>query len=134
MAGPAGGRAGTGTPAGGPGGPTGAEVHLLAATDPANPFGVALPWPVKGPSRQAGAYVVLVDGVGSLYVERGGKGLVALRELDGTWEGAAGSAVAALVGSGRRHRLVLERWPEGMGPVLEAAGFVPGPKGLVRYA
>ena len=32
-----------------------AQGHrLLAATDPANPYGVALPWPVKGPQRAAG--------------------------------------------------------------------------------
>src|SRR5581483_5450455 len=43
---------------------------VLAATDPANPYGVALPWPVKGPQRAAGAYVVLLDGVPSLYLER----------------------------------------------------------------
>src|SRR5205823_10499181 len=59
---------------------------VLAATDPANAYGVALPWPVKGPQRAAGAFVVLVGGLASLYVERGGKGLVTLRAYDGTWE------------------------------------------------
>ena len=76
---------------------------LLAATDPANPYGAALPWPdradlagddtvvdlsvadggtpkVKGtghrPGRKAGALVVLVDGALTLYVERGGKSLL----------------------------------------------------------
>ena len=43
-------------------------VHLLAAADPANPYGAALPWPRRGDDdrrpfqRAAGAYVVLVDG------------------------------------------------------------------------
>ena len=110
------------------------EVHVLGATDPANPFGVTLPWPVKGPTRVPGAYVVVVDGVGSAYIERGGKGLVALRDLDGAWEQAAGMALAHLVALGRWRRLVLQRYPEEMAPVLQAAGFVPGPKGLVRYA
>ena len=61
----------------------------LAATDPANPFGAALPWPVRRarpsaasaegghrPGRKAGALVVLVDGELTLYVERGGRTLL----------------------------------------------------------
>ena len=54
-----------------------AAVHLLAATDPANPYGAALPWPRRGDDdrrplqRAAGAYVVLVDGEAALYVDRG---------------------------------------------------------------
>ena len=53
-------------------------VHLLAAADPANPYGAALAWPRRGETdrrplqRAAGAYVVLVDGVAALYLERGG--------------------------------------------------------------
>jgi ATP-dependent Lhr-like helicase len=114
----------------GPGGP---PVHVLAATDPANAYGVTVPWPVKGPARTAGTHVLLVDGVGSLYVERDGKGLVALRDFDGTWETGAAQALAFLVSSGRWRRMVVERYPSEMVPVLEEAGFVPGPKGLVRY-
>ena len=56
---------------------------LLAATDPANPYGAALPWPAaRGPhaghrpGRKAGALVVLVDGRLALYVERGGRTLL----------------------------------------------------------
>ena len=116
-----------------PAGP-GSEVHVLAATDPAIPYGLAVPWPVKGLTRAPGAHVVLVDGVGSAYIERGGKGLIPIRDLDGSWEEAASRALAELVSSGRWRRLVLERYPEEMTPVLEAAGFIPGPKGLVRYA
>ena len=58
----------------------------LAATDPANPFGAALPWPDRPgtedeatghrPGRKAGALVVLVDGALTLYVERGGRTLL----------------------------------------------------------
>ena len=51
-----------------------ARALVLAATDPANPFGLVLPWPVKGPQRAAGAYLVLVDGTPALYLERGGRG------------------------------------------------------------
>ena len=60
----------------------------LAATDPANPFGAALPWPAlrddagtgHRPGRKAGALVGRVDGALVLYVERGGKTLLAFSE------------------------------------------------------
>jgi len=106
---------------------------VLAATDPANPYGVALPWPVKGPQRAAGAYVVLLDGVPSLYLERGGRAVVTLRAYDGTWEAAAVEALGGLVVDGRLRRLALERFDEALSPVLRSAGFVPSPRGLVRY-
>ena len=48
-------------------------MHVLAATDPANPYGAALPWPAQGPTRSAGAMVVLVDGLLAAHVTRGGK-------------------------------------------------------------
>jgi ATP-dependent Lhr-like helicase len=106
---------------------------VLAATDPANVYGLTLPWPVPGPRRVAGAYVVLVDGEGALYVERDGRGLVGLRAFDGTWEERAVAALDVLVTSGRARRLAVERYDETLEPVLRAAGFVPSPRGLVRY-
>jgi ATP-dependent Lhr-like helicase len=126
-------RAGSRGPAGDRPSGTPPTVHVLAATDPANVLGAALPWPVRGPARVAGAHVILVDGLPSAYVEKGGKGLVALREADGTWEEAVGEALGSLVAKGRWRRLVLQRWPEEMGATLAAAGFTPSPKGLVRY-
>ena len=58
--------------------------RLMAATDPAQPYGAALPWP-RGPDderlplqRAAGAYVAIVDGHAVLYVERGGRSLLRL--------------------------------------------------------
>ncbi|MDQ6727451.1 MAG: DEAD/DEAH box helicase, partial [Actinomycetota bacterium] len=125
---------------------------VLAATDPANAYGLSLPWPQRpgagtqpqrpgagtkpaaGPRRVAGAYVVLLDGEPCLYVEKGAKGLVALRPLDGTWEYQAVAALSELVGDGRVRRLSIERYDDGLEPVLRAAGFVPTPRGLVRYA
>jgi ATP-dependent Lhr-like helicase len=107
---------------------------VLAATDPANPYGLALPWPVKGPQRAAGAFVVLVDGLASLYVERGGKGLVALRAYDGSWEEQAVAALGGLLAEGRFSRLTVERADPELEGVLKTAGFVATPKGLVRYA
>ncbi len=59
-------------------------VHVLAASDPAQPYGAALPWPrPEGDERLPlqrvpGAYVILVDGAAALYVERGGRGLLRL--------------------------------------------------------
>ena len=110
-----------------------AEVHVLAATDPANPFGAALPWPVKGPARVAGAYVLVVDGVASAYLEKGGRGLTALREADGSWEEAAVGALAGLVAAGRWRRLALQRHPDELTAALQKGGFTPSPKGLVLY-
>ncbi|HEV2760030.1 MAG TPA: DEAD/DEAH box helicase, partial [Acidimicrobiales bacterium] len=95
---------------------------VLAATDPGNAYGLSLPWPVAGPRRVAGAYVVLLDGHLCLYVEKGAKGLVALRPFDGTWEDAAVAALGGLVTSGRVRRLSVERYDEGLEPVLRAAG------------
>ncbi|MBV8985581.1 MAG: DEAD/DEAH box helicase, partial [Acidimicrobiia bacterium] len=111
----------------------GPAALVLAATDPANPYGVALPWPVKGPQRAAGAYVVLLDGVPSLYLERGGRAVVTLRDYDGSWEAAAVEGLGSLVSDGRLRRLALERFDEELTPVLRSAGFVPSPRGLVRY-
>jgi ATP-dependent Lhr-like helicase len=89
---------------------------LLAATDPANPYGAALTWPreegrhSRTPSRTAGAYVVLHDGELVLYLERGGKSLLTFAPFDD--EAVAADAVAHLRGlldDGRFKRLQLER-------------------------
>lgn len=110
-----------------------AVVQVLAATDPACAYGAVLPWPQRGPARVAGAYVVIVDGVASVYLERGGHRLDALREADGSWEEAAVGGIVWLVSSSKVGRVALERYPDALGPVLSAAGFVPTPKGLVLY-
>jgi ATP-dependent Lhr-like helicase len=113
-------------------------VVVLAATDPAQPYGLALPWPkVEGtrPQRAAGAWVALVAGEPALYVEKGGKGLQALRPLDGTWEPDALAAVTTfLLGTRRLSKLAVERVPDGLSEVLVEQGFTPTPKGLVKYA
>lgn len=110
------------------------DAVALAATDPANPYGAALPWPaVPGesgtghrPGRKAGALVVLVDGELTLYVERGGKSLLCFvagaSATEGTEAGAtdpsaedsprvlaaAARALAALVTSRRVDKLAVE--------------------------
>ena len=61
---------------------------VLAAADPAQPYGAALPWPKRAGARAArvaGAYVVLLGGEPVLYVERGGRTLVPLRDPDEEW-------------------------------------------------
>ncbi|HVM09967.1 MAG TPA: DEAD/DEAH box helicase [Acidimicrobiales bacterium] len=114
------------------------RVLLLAATDPANAYGVAVPWPEPvgaggRPQRVAGAYVVLLDGIPSLFVERRAKGLVALRPFDGSWEAEAVGALDELVADGRFARLVIERVDVELEPVLKNAGYTPTPKGWTLY-
>jgi ATP-dependent Lhr-like helicase len=115
----------------------------LAATDPANPYGAALPWPALDeeagtghrPGRKAGALVVLVDGALALYVERGGKTLLAFSENESVLS-AAGSALVGVVTRGAVDKLIMEK-VNGHGildtPVaaaLAAAGAYSTPKGL----
>jgi ATP-dependent helicase Lhr and Lhr-like helicase len=79
----------------------GPVVVTLAATDPANPYGAVLPWPAvpsgtaHRAARKAGALVVLVDGALVLYVERGGKTVLA---FDGS-AGGPGEEAAATPGA-----------------------------------
>src|SRR5207244_3391415 len=68
--------------------PEEADALVLAAADPAQPYGAALPWPRRAGARAArvaGAYVVLLSGAAVLYVERGGRTLVPLRDPGESW-------------------------------------------------
>ncbi|HEY7971001.1 MAG TPA: DEAD/DEAH box helicase [Candidatus Limnocylindrales bacterium] len=128
-------------------GPDERVIHLLASADPSNPYGAAIPWPRRGEDdrrplqRAAGAYVVLVDGVAALYVERGGSTLQVLPAADDPEIAvAAARALGGLVVDGRSRELVLTKvdgGPIGDAPFREhlaAAGFVPGYRGLVLRA
>ncbi len=98
------------------------EHVVLAATDPAQPYGASLAWPRlpardedddgrggRRPSRVAGAYVVLRNGEPVLYLERGGKGLLRLaRSTEESFATALGAVVEA-VGARQVPRLGLER-------------------------
>ncbi len=119
-----------------------ARAVVLAASDPANPYGAALPWPERAdtdskhrPSRKAGALVVLVDGACVLYVERGGKTLLSFDEDDGRVAPAA-DALALAVRDGALGRLTVTKadgesaLTSPLGLALEAAGFHPTPRGL----
>jgi ATP-dependent helicase Lhr and Lhr-like helicase len=120
---------------------------VLAATDPANPYGATLPWPKREdddsgrrPSRVPGAYVVTLDAEPVLYVERGGKGLLALREPDDGWLRPALEALADEVRRGRVPRLGVERFDGEQvvgtpaGALLIELGFRQGPRRLTLSA
>jgi ATP-dependent helicase Lhr and Lhr-like helicase len=114
---------------------------VLAATDPANPYGAALPWPDREhpgghrPGRKAGALVVLVDGELVLYVERGGRTLLSWSEDPDRLRTAA-DALALAVRDGALGTLRVERadgalvTTTALGDALTAAGFHVTPRGL----
>ncbi len=113
---------------------------VLAAADPAQPYGAALPWPRRAGARAArvaGAHVVLLGGSAALYVERGGRTLVPLRDPDESWLRPALVALAEWVREGHTKRLAVERFDgrpvgdtEAM-PLLVEAGFLAGPRRAV---
>ncbi|HEX5853141.1 MAG TPA: DEAD/DEAH box helicase, partial [Solirubrobacteraceae bacterium] len=116
---------------------------VIAAADPAQPYGAALPWPKREsqerrPARVAGAYVVLVGDEPALYVERGGRGLVTLADAERLHEGLV--ALADAVRAGRAPKLGLERidGQPAMGSELVNAlvelGFHSGPRRLTLTA
>ena len=115
---------------------------MLAAADPASPFGAALPWPETAaeagghrPGRKAGALVVVVDGHLVLYVERGGRSLLSFTDEESLVVPAA-DALALSVREGALGRLTVERTDGAsalssrLGAALESAGFHPTPRGL----
>ncbi len=114
---------------------------VLAAADPAQPYGAALTWPATigdtrhRPGRKAGALVVLVDGAPALYVERGGRSLLSFTTEHNELVAAA-QALAGAVHEGWLGTLAVER-ADGVGSlgselaeVLTEAGFRVTPKGL----
>jgi ATP-dependent helicase Lhr and Lhr-like helicase len=129
------------------------EYHavVLAAADPANPYGAALPWPTKKvldeevshrPGRKAGALVAIVDGELAWFLERGGRSLLSFTD-DADALTVAASALTDLAAAGRIGPLLVER-VNGV-PVLEpladteraavqdallGAGFARTPRGL----
>lgn len=79
-------------------------ARVLAAADPANPFGAALPWPDREgdgpdhrPSRRAGAMVVLVEGALTLFVERGGRKVLTYTDDAGRLAAAAAALARTVV-------------------------------------
>ena len=116
------------------------EPLVLAAADPAQPYGAALPWPKRAGARAArvaGAQVVLLGGEAALFVERGGRTLVPLREPDEEWLRPAIAALVEHVKAGGAKRLAVERFDgrpvveSDVMPLLVAAGFLAGPRRAV---
>ncbi len=118
---------------------TQSEPLVLAATDPAQPYGASLAWPKQhdlGPqsdesqteptqkgskktagrrahrrrvARQAGAYVVLDQGEPTVYVERNGKGIQTLIKEDDARLSTSLNALVQAVRNGQMPRLSVER-------------------------
>ncbi len=119
------------------------EPLVLAAADPAQPYGAVLPWPKRAGARAArvaGAHVVLLGGEPALFVERGGRSLVPLREPDEDWLRPALEALVGFVKRGGAKRLAVERF-DGQPvaetlvlPLLVEAGFLAGPRRAVLRA
>jgi ATP-dependent Lhr-like helicase len=116
------------------------EALVLAASDPAQPYGSALPWPKRAGARAArvaGALVVLLGGEPALFVERGGRSLVPLRDPDDEWLRPAVAALVAHVKGGGVKRLAVERFDgepvvdTELMPLLLEAGFLAGPRRVV---
>ncbi|MEV5934866.1 ATP-dependent helicase [Streptomyces sp. NPDC052079] len=121
---------------------------VLAAADPANAYGAALGWPEPPtgaghkPGRKAGSLVVLVDGELTLYMERGGKTLLAWpaapdgEPTEDPRLPAAAEALAAAARAGSLGTVTVERingasaLTSPLGALLETAGFVATPRGL----
>lgn len=116
---------------------------LLAATDPANPFGASIPWPeltnlevTHRPGRKAGAMVVLWRGELVAYLERGGKTVLTWTEQDEVL-GTAATSIAAAIAAGSLAGLTIQKINGESalqaGPfsaALQSAGFHTAPQGL----
>jgi len=116
------------------------ETLVLAAADPSQPYGASVPWPKRAGARAArvaGAHVILLGGEPALFVERGGRSLVPLRDPEEDWLRTALDALVAHVRATGAKRLAVERF-DGE-PVTESecvsllidAGFVIGPRRAV---
>jgi len=108
----------------------------IPASDPAQPYGAALPWPegTGRPARAVGAFVVLQNGAPAAYLERGAKSLLTFEDAD--TDGAWIDALIGLVKESRVRKIELQRIdgvPATESPLasrLREAGFAEGYKGL----
>ncbi len=129
---------------------------VLAAVDPAQPYGAALAWPkrpdasqsahphatpsARRPARTAGAYVVLAGGEPIVYVERGGRALQTLVAADDPRLAPALTALVEYVRAGKIKRVALEKvdgepaMSSSLAPALAALGFQEGPRRLTLTA
>ena len=121
-----------------------AETLVLAAVDPAQPYGAVLPWPRRDsqprrPARVPGAYVVFVAHEPVLYVERGGRGILTLTSASPPLALAL-RALADAIRAGRVDTVALERIDgesaigSDLEPALVELGFRQGPRRLTLRA
>jgi ATP-dependent Lhr-like helicase len=117
---------------------------VLAATDPANPYGASLPWPKleggRRPGRTPGAHLLLRDGEPIVFLERGGRGLLRLKRIEGEELETAMRALADAVTEGHLPKLAIEKLDgepvigSGHEEALIGAGFSRGPRKLTATA
>jgi ATP-dependent Lhr-like helicase len=120
------------------------ETVMLAATDPANPYGSLLKWPAVGLMRVPGASVILVNGMLGAYVGRGEKQLSAFlpenEPVRGIVAREIAKTLASLVTNGTRRALLIAEVNDApaaksdLGPYLAEAGFVPTAMGYQMRA
>ena len=115
------------------------QAIVLAATDPAQPYGAALAWPSNSgrPARSAGALVILRDGVPLAWFDRRSHSTVLFDagQSDESWA----TALAGLVGDGRMRRVEVrkvngepvETSPHAVAALL-GAGFISGYRGYSK--
>jgi len=130
--------------------PEEAKAVVLAATDPANPYGALLPWPSRPdgegarPQRAAGAHVVLASGELSAWLGRGEQSLLSFLPAEEPARTrrarAVAGALAGLVDAGRRRALLISEvdgapaHSSPLAPLLVAAGFSAGHQGFLKRA
>jgi ATP-dependent helicase Lhr and Lhr-like helicase len=121
------------------------QTLVLAATDPANPYGAAIAWPEREgarPQRIAGAQVILADGCLVAWIGRAERNLLTFlpeSEPERTETARAiALALASLVTGGRRRALLVAKI-DGEDPAqsdlavhLREAGFLPGSRGYLK--
>ncbi|AQP46518.1 hypothetical protein BW730_02135 [Tessaracoccus aquimaris] len=126
-----------------PSGATDPVPVVLAALDPANPYGSVLAWPEHDsarPSRAAGAIVVLADGVLLAHLTRGGRVLTVFGEDREETAALVVSALRSAVAEGRMRRLRIEEvdgervGSSGLEATMLAAGARLTPKGVTIEA
>ena len=117
---------------------------ILAATDPANAYGAALPWPERGddarPARSAGARVILWNGRLLGYLNRLGDQLLTYLPADEPLRSHAQTALVAALGKLATDKAPafltsIDRQPpetSSLAAALQAAGFVSTSRGLLH--
>ena len=102
---------------------------LLAATDPANPYGVSVDWPAPNLQRAAGRTWPWW-GVWRRCMSRRAAG-ASSRCVHSTARGSRrpSTALKGLLGEGRFRRISVEKLDPALEPFLREGGFVPTPEG-----